>query len=346
MNTKSFIILIVILVVGAGAYFYSGAKQSINASDNIGAPILEGMQESLNNVTQMQVVGAGNKVLATIIRANDSRAVKQRNSYPADLSKVRAALLNLAEAKIVEEKTSNPDLYTKLGVEDVSAAEAIGVQAIVEYDDQSVGLIVGKPGPQMNKSRYVRLADSKTSWLIDRKIDLKYQAEHWLRKDILSVEPNEVSNITVTMQNDGEVLAIASSEEQEGEFIVTNLPNESAQVVGAELHQVANALSSFQLLDVANAGEFKDLSPVINVDYQLKSGAKISLVGYDKEDAHFASVEASLVDGVEDKTSAQAYVDKINNITSGWVYKIPNVTYDSMNKRVSDVLAITEDQLN
>ena len=345
MNTKSLIILIAILVAGAGAYFYSGAKQSINASDNIGSPIVKNMQASLNDVTQLQIVGAGDQVLATIVRTNDSWTVKERNSYPADLSKVRTALLNLAEAKIVEEKTSNPDLYAKLGVEDVSADEALGVKAVLDYNDQSVGLIIGKPGPQMNKSRYVRLANSQTSWLIDRKIDLKYQAEHWLRKDILSVEPNEVSTITVTMQDD-EVLAIASSDEQEGEFIVTNLPSQSAEVVGAELHQVANALSSFQLLDIANSEEFKDQSPAMNVDYQLKSGVKISLAAYDKDDAHFVSVQASLVEGVEDKTSAQAYADKINNVASGWLYKIPNVTYDSMNKRVSDVLAITEDQLN
>jgi len=229
----------------------------------------------------------------------------------------------------------------------VAASEAQGVKAVVKYNNQLAELIVGNPGPQINKSRYVRPADSQTSWLVDRKIDLKHQPEYWLKKDILSVEPNEVASITITLQ-DGAVLEIANTNDENNTFKVTNLTDESAQVVDAELHQVANALSSFQLLDVVSHEEFKQESATMNISYRLKSGANIDLQAYDVDDDHYAAVTSSLSADIadENKDAAQSYVEQINQVTSGWVYKIPNVTYDSMYKREADVLAITEDQLN
>ncbi len=347
MNIKSLIILAVFLLVGAGAFFYSNEKNTINASDRIGLAVLPGMQAALNDIHELEIVGAGNQVLSTIVRTELGWTVKQRNGYPADISKVRATLLNLAEAKIIEEKTSNAELYTRLGVEDLAADNAQGAKATVKYTDKTVALIVGKPGPQINKTRYVRPADSQTSWLIDRKIDIKQQPDYWLNKDILTIEPDEVASVEITLQ-DGAVLAIANSDDQNNTFTVTNLTNPDSQVIEAELHQVTNALSSFQLLDVTTIDQFKDKPSAMKVVYQLKTGTSINLTAYDIEDVHYASIFASpdpdLANENKDLTLKQ--VDEINQVTSGWIYKIPNVTYDSMYKREPDVLAITEDQLN
>ncbi len=346
MNTKSLIILIVFLLIGAGVYFSSTAKNSINTSESIGSEIFSELQSSLNDVSELQVLGAGNQVLSTLLRSETGWFVKERNQYPADISKIRSALLSLAEAKIVEQKTSNPDLYSKLGVESIEQSDAQGVKAIVRYGAQTNELIVGKPGPQMNKSRYVRPANSETSWLIDKKIDLKYQPDYWLRKDILSIEPSEVAAVTIVLQDNSKLEIKNRSEDNE--FEVANLTDPDSQVVEAELHQVTNALSSFQLLDVAESADFKDTKPAMNVIYQLKSGVDINITAYEVEKDHYAAVNVELNSSVSDeqKLQAQQYADELTQLTSGWVYKIPNVTYDSMNKREADVLAITEDQLN
>ena len=144
------------------------------------------------------------------------------------------------------------------------------------------------------------------------------------------------------------MLAIANSDDQNNTFTVTNLTNPDSQVIEAELHQVTNALSSFQLLDVTTIDQFKDKPSAMKVVYQLKTGTSINLTAYDIEDVHYASIFASpdpdLANENKDLTLKQ--VDEINQVTSGWIYKIPNVTYDAMYKREPDVLAITEDQLN
>lgn len=348
MNFKSLVLLLLLVGLGVGTYLYSTAKQTINASANIGATVLPGLEDALNNVNELEITAAGDQPLSTIIRSESGWVIKQRNSYPADISKVRNALLSLAQAKIVEEKTSNKDLYAKLGVEDVSSSTAGGVKATIKYNDQVAALIVGKPGPQINKSRYIRKADSDTSWLIDQKIDLKHQVDFWLQKSLLSIEPSEVAAVKITLLEDNSVLEITNSGDDEDTFEVTNLSDSESQVIAAELHQVTNALSSFQLLDVSTLEEFKDETPSMMVSYKLKSGVVIDLHAYDIDDAHYTSVDVSLSPdlAVESKAEAQEFVDQTQALTSGWVYKIPNVTYDSMYKREADVLAITLDQLN
>lgn len=343
MNTKSLVVLVVLLVAGAMSYFYSNIERQINSADSIGSAILPGLFEALNDVDSFSVIGAGDKVIATMQRQQDQWVLAERNNYPADLSKIRNVVLALAEAKIIEEKTSNQSLYAKLGVEDVTANEAAGVKVIVTYGEKKQQLVVGKPGPQINKTRYVRRADEKTSWLVDRKIDLNYEVPHWLQKDILSVEPAEMSAITLKL-HDGETLEIFNHKHgEEDVFAVLNLTDPNAQVIEAEVHQITNALSSFQLLDVENRASFEGGEPTYTIKFELKTGVNLELIAYEVEKDHFMAINPSVSSSEQ---SLQDYVTDLKKITHDWVFKIPNVTYDSMLKREADILAITEDQLN
>ena len=329
-------------------YYASSSKDSINTSESIGAAILPGLLESVNNISQIQISQAGNENVVTLKVSGDGWVIEERNDYPADISKIRAVALALAQANIVEEKTSNPDLYHKLGVESIDLADAQGMQVKIDYGKQSQTLIVGKPGPQLNKNRYVRLADSDTSWLVNRKIDVKHDVAYWLRKDLFSVEPDEVLKVEIVMPDDAR-LVIENSSSEENTFIVANLSDPDSQVVQAELDQVTNALSSFQLLDVTKVENFKSDEPTMHVEYLLKQGIVIKLVAYEVDKDHFVTIEISQADpesGVEIDDATQQQIAELQNKTSGWVFKIPNVSYDSMYKREPDVLAITEDQLN
>ena len=348
MNIKTLYILVACLLIGAGAYYFTSLDTSINAADKIGTSFAPELLGSLNNVSKVEITGPNNQVLSTLIKSNDTWLVKEKNQYPADISKIRTSLLAIAEAKIMEQKTSNPDLYSKLGVEDVSSESAQGVKVHLEYDGNVSNIVIGKPGPQINKTRYVRNEDSNTSWLIDRKIDLNHDAAYWLRKDIFSVEPDEVLEVIISLA-DGSRLEIKNTNQEENSFEVTNLTDPESQVVDAELHQVTNALSSFQLLDVVtDTSVIGDDNKTMDVSYHLKNGILINLTGYEIEQDNFVAIDVkeSSKDGMNIDDQVKEEVSRLQDITAGWIYKIPNVTYDSIHKSEPDVLAITEDQLN
>lgn len=349
MNKKSIVVLLLLLIIGSGVYYSSSTNKSINSAENIGSLFVPGLLENLNNVSKMEVVGAGNQVISTLIRNDATWVVREKNNYPADISKIRASLLAIAEAKIQERKTSNPNLYSKLGVEDTMSENAQGIKVVIHDDQNKHAIIIGNPGPQINKTRYIRNEKEKASWLVDRKIDLNHDSAYWLRKDILSFEPDEVQAVTITLA-DGSLLEIANSEDEEkNKFIVTNLTDPESQVIDAELHQVTNALSSFQLLDIASDNSaFTNETKTVEVRYSLKNGINIDIVGYEVGQEHFVTLNISESESkdlsIDDDIKAE--IKRLQAKTTGWIYKIPNVTYDSMYKREPDVLAITEDQLN
>ncbi len=70
--------------------------------------------------------------------------VAQRGDYPADVSKVRKLVLALSDAKIVEQKTSNPANYSVIGVEDPSIPGAAGAEIELTAKDGKHAVIVGK----------------------------------------------------------------------------------------------------------------------------------------------------------------------------------------------------------
>ena len=283
MNTKSLLVLIILVAVGVAAYMFSQGDSRINSTEKVGSPILPGLFAALNDVDSLQFTEAGSKVLATLQRQDDKWVVAERNNFPAEIAKIRSIVLSLAEAKILEQKTSNSELYSKLGVDSIELDTAEGIQVSIRYGDQNPALIVGKPGPQINKNRYVRRTDDATSWLVDRKLDVQYEVTHWLRKDLLSVEPAEVAAVSIELA-DGSKLEIQNDNTEQNKFLVTNLSDPDSQVIDAELHQVTNALSSFQLLDVKTQAEFGQVEPTMMIEYKLNSGANISLTAFNVSD--------------------------------------------------------------
>ena len=344
MNTKSLIILIVLAAVGIAGYLFSTTNSSINSADSIGASIMPGLFEGINEVSQIQIVGAGDQVITSLERGDNQWLVKDRGGYPADIAKIRNTVLALAEAKIIEQKTSKPELYAKLGVTSVESKDASGIKIMITHGAEQQALIVGNPGPQINKNRYVRRADEATSWLIDRKLDLNHDVAYWLQKDILSLEPEDMQAITIELQ-DGANLEIERVEDDEVKFEVTNLSDPDSVVIDAEIHQVTNALSSMQLLDVVEKDKFVGGEAVYIATYLLNSGVSIVIRAYEIDKDHFMTFVPK-VHGDSPSDEDQKYVSDLQKITNDWAFKIPNVTYDSINKREADVLAITEDELN
>ena len=361
MSLKTLLILLLLSVVGAATYWSTDNKDDVNAAAQVGALLVPGLMTDLNQVDRIHLQAAGDQTIATLVRSGQGWGVLEKDHFPADVSKIRAIVLALAEAYIVEEKTSNPELYTRLGVEEVAASDASGVQMTVSTAGQAHTLIVGKPGPQMNRSRYVRMQTEATTWLIDRKIDVQYDVAYWLRKDLFSVEASELTALSV-QESDGHAMKLlrktaehdhsqhaehASSmanNESESGFILANPSQPDAQVIDAELQQMVNALSSFQLLDVEPAVAATKLKATMQAEFYLLRGIKLKLSGYESEKDKYVQIEASV--SADADTAAKDWVSDINARIQGWLFRIPAVSYDAINKREADVLAITVDQLN
>ena len=94
------------------AWWVNSSQKPASETAEKPAQLVPGLREQLNDINAITITGAENKVLATLRRGADGWTIAEKAGYPADLTKLREFLIKLADATVLEQKTSNP----KLGV--------------------------------------------------------------------------------------------------------------------------------------------------------------------------------------------------------------------------------------
>lgn len=370
MNSKKLSILgAVALVAIAGGVWLASERSSTTLE--AATVLYPDLKKKLNDTTAVRVFSAGDKLAVEIVRKGDNWAVTQRNDYPADETKLRKLLFGLADAEIREEKTSNPDNYPSLGVEDVTGESATGTRIEIDGVDPKVSLIVGKQGPGLD-SRYVRRAGEPKSWLIAADLDAPAKPQDWLDQSILDVTADRVQSATVTAKGAKPYSAVKNSK-ADANFTIEKLPKGKKLSFPSAPNSLATALAGLTLSDVQPASDFTD-KPEAQATYRTFDGLIVELDGWSRDDKHYvaarASYDASLAERFKvpseekseeqkdgDKEGAEAASDaaeenkpetpkqdieaeakKLNDKLGGWVYEIPGYKYEAVFKPLSEML--------
>ena len=197
MNQKTLIGLGVAALVAIGAAValnHSNRPQSGQAEAS--AYLVPELRDHVNDVAKVVVTGADSKVVATLERGANGWTLAEKGGYPADTGKLRAFLLKLADARRVEQKTSNKDKYALLGVEDVAAKDAKGLQVELDGLAKPLVLVVGNADPR--GGTYVRVAGQPESWLVSASLTVDKSGADWLRKDLADIAAARIAAVAIT----------------------------------------------------------------------------------------------------------------------------------------------------
>ena len=140
------------------------------------------LTERVNQLDRVQVSGAGNKPIATLVRSDAGWSVAELHDYPADWPALRDLLAALAKARLVEAKTSNPEYFSRLGVSDIDAEDSAATLLQLGNEEDGMALLVGNPA-EGRDGQYVRLAGADQAWLIDQQLNLPGEARDWLNRE-------------------------------------------------------------------------------------------------------------------------------------------------------------------
>jgi hypothetical protein len=191
MSRQRLITLTVAALVAICAAFFLTSHR--NASPDLhGTPLAPSLGAELDTVTSLSVFKGSPTATVTVHKQGDQWTVAQRADYPADVSKVRKLLLALSDAKIREEKTSNPDSYTVIGVEDPLKPGATGSQLELLAKSGKLDVIVGKPVGQGN---FVRRAADKTSYVAEPGISFEAEPRFWIDTRLLDFANEKIQVI-------------------------------------------------------------------------------------------------------------------------------------------------------
>jgi hypothetical protein len=374
MTSRRLLILAIaaIVAIGAGVWL-AGREGSTGSSAGTGA-LYPQLKEQLNSVSAVNMYKAGDARVVSLKKQGDEWTVSERDNYPADASKVRKLLVAIADAKVYEQKTSNPSSYATLGVEDTKDKNATSLRIELVGAPKPVNLIVGKQGAGAH-SNYVRRASEPQSWLVNASIDTSSTPEAWLRKDIIDVGADRMQSATVQTK-DAKPYTAAKATRADANFNVDGLPKGKSLSAPTAANSVASALASLSLSDVRAASAFQSKPPAAHATFKTFDGLVVDVDGWVQDNKHYVALRPSFDAAQaerfkvatapeekkpeEQKTEAQKGeapaankpeeppkpaapnvqedAKKAASKLSGWVYEIPDYKYEALFKPVEQLV--------
>jgi hypothetical protein len=190
MSRQRFIALLVAALLAISGALYLSTQRNL-PRDPHGSALLPSLASELNTVTSL-TVRKGAAAPVTVHKQGEQWTVAERADYPADVPKVRKLLLALNDAKIREEKTSNPASYAIIGVEDPSQQGATGTLIELTAQNGKQAVIVGKSAGEGN---FVRRAGEKISYIVEPGISVEAEPRFWIDTRLLDIPSDKIKSI-------------------------------------------------------------------------------------------------------------------------------------------------------
>ena len=325
-----------LIALGIAAFLAIAGALLLSTQRNLprdphGSSFLPSLAAELNTVTSLSVSKGSPTPAVTVHKQGEQWSVAQRADYPADVLKLRKLLQALNDAKIREEKTSNPANYSIIGVEDPLKPRASGAQIELIAQDGKHDVIIGK---SVGNGNFVRRAGETTSYVIEPAISLEAEPRFWIDTKLLDLPADKIQSIEskpatgpgyflhrTPVGSDKAVAANAPTTAPAApapgapapgasaladKFVLDAVPAGRQAAEAQTLANSATLLSNLAIDDVSPAGEV-DFSKPSRATVTLFDGGVVTLIGMVVGDKHWIQVSASKDASLSAKTSGRAF---------------------------------------
>lgn len=364
MRSKALLILIVLTVAIALAAVMTRNEKSDAAG--AGEPLFADFLNNINEITT--VVGVGRGETFTLVREGNRWLVVEKNGYPADQNNARQLVLGTARLKRIEAKTSNPDLYAKIGLDDINDENGNAVQYSFKNaaGNTLVELLVGnsrlgRSDPQLNEY-FVREPAMAQTWLVEGKLPDAIGALEWLDSNVLTVHRERVREVTIR-HPDGAVVAISKQRPSQRTFDVQGVPEGVEAESQFMVSDLGRALATLDMEDVIPASEASVPDDGLRVEMTTFDGLRVILNSVEDGERTLARVQASFDESLiapeffpggaqaegesANLLSAQAVrddVSRFNDNWQGWTYVLPDYRAKYMSVKNEDFLKSSKEK--
>ena len=296
MTTKSLTILggLAIVLIGIALLL---SQPDTSGQSKAGQYLFPGLMEKINEVSELSVKTQAETI--TIARTGESWIVKEKHDYPANMEKLREAVVGLGALKILEAKTKKPELYDKLGLEDVEAEGSFSTGLTLKDAAGAImaNAIVGKQEPSKGSlgqdEVYVRKPEDPQTWLAIGKFSVEKVPSEWLDKDFLEVEPKRVRRVTIKHPNNTKLVLKKESPDDQ-DFTIVNLPKGKEVQSQFSVNNIVSTVTSLGLEDVKPASEVPfDDTAVVTATFQTFDGLEGTVKLLRKDEKNYVKVSAA-----------------------------------------------------
>jgi len=329
-------------------------------SGGSGQPLFDDMKSDINDIEQVRVESRDEETVV-VRKTDDGWVLSNRDDFPADVATVREVLLALADARVLEQKTADPERYEALGVREPEADGSAGVRLTASGGGRNYAVIIGNTAQGSN--RYVRIDGDVQSLLIDTNPELPEDVGGWLARELVDIDTANVHSVVIE-HADGETLRIGKDVREDADFSVAELPEGRELSYPTVANSIGGALNDLELEDLRPAGE---ADPDVNTTVTTFDGLQLRVRTYrgdEQDDATWIALEAVTVepppgtdaeaaeetgndspearseDGPEttDVRDIEAVAADINARSVGREFRIPGYKANQLTRRWDDIL--------
>ena len=371
-GARTVLVLGVVTLVAVGAVLF--VERGSDTAEPGGETVFPALLEQLNGVARVRVTGSeGTFALA---RDGEAWVVEEKERYPADPDRVHKLLLGAAGMTRVEPKTSNPERYPKLWLEDPTGEDARSVRLILEDTSGAVlaSWVLGDRRPSKSDASrtelYIRVADDPQAWLVEGSVPGGGKIIDWLDRAVARIDRERLRAAEVS-HTDGAVVAVSKEAPVDADFVLRDVPE------GRETD------SQYRVNDIGRFLEdlrFEDVAPASSLDFAGSADKRLEITTFDglrvrldsvmRDGDAWVRLRAVVDEGLVEETAGddaaasdaesgsqsegppgalrpldevRAEAERLNARWQGWAYELPSFKRDYIAKRMDELTRAIEE---
>ncbi len=367
MKSRNFIALAIATLVAAGAWQVTQHKAP--TTEFATAALYPGLIDQLNDSQQIVIRAATDAV--TVVHEGDQWRVKEFDGYPAQVATIKQLLVQLASLKILETKTSKPEKYPQLGVEDLTTpgATSRAVKVLTQSGSTAVDLLVGKerPARAMNPpGHYVRRAGEASAYLVEGALSFGSKPTEWLDPAVVNLPVERVRQV-IFQSAGGPAIVVSKARPEIQLYTLENVPEGFEVRARATVSSMGGLLLDAKFEKVALASKLAALTPVATATVETFDGITAKIAQFKFEDAAYMTFEfahtpsivvtpppasapaektpiapsspaAPVPAPLKSATEVAQEVVTLNARVKGWAYVLPDYKSRLFEKKLADLI--------
>ncbi len=269
-----------------------------------------GLFDRVGDIKEIHVIGPKGEFHVDL--EDDQWRMREKGGYPIRTERIRTAVLSLSDLRVIEPKTSRPDNYPLLGLQEPGeGSDSILVEMHDAEGEEIVSIILGylERGGPMNAPmrRYVRLTGDPRTYFIDGVAEIEVDPVRWIDREILRVLRSWTYDVEIE-QVDGDVLRVFRPDPQAMDFELADMPEGTVFIDERDVNLVGNSFIYIGMEDVARTSTLDESKVIPGPEARVRTfdGFVMTAHLFDYEGATWATFEASTTEPVIDVDAANA----------------------------------------
>ncbi len=290
--------------------------------------------DQLNSTTQIDFVTSQMDI--AIKRTAGQWSIVNHYDYAADIRKVRAVLIGLAQMRFMDRVTRNANQHATLGVANVFEPDSPALHLTLRKDqDVLADIIVGRSRKSASVASlteyYVRFPGDSEVWVAEGSLPKISDSLDWLDRRIADIERERIETVRVEGKN-SIPLRLRRSPQDVKNFDLPDIPNGKEIRFQYRVNSIAGMLRKLAFEDVVPADSFET-----GIRFEIRTFDGLIVQGEVSDDgARYATFSAMFEEHASEAVQQEAA--QLANRWDGWAYQLSESRFKLLNFTFEDLV--------